>query len=375
MTKSSFFIGLLFLLVCFQTACLNNNLIKADAPLLDQIQLPDGFKIAVYAESVKNARSMALGEQGTVFVGSRSAGNVYALVDEDGDFIADQQYLIASGLNLPNGVAFREGALYVAEPDKVWRYDQIESHLANPPKPVLVSDAFPGDAWHGWKYIAFGPDEKLYVPVGAPCNICEKEDSRYASIMRMNADGSGLESFAKGVRNTVGFSWHPETEELWFTENGRDLLGDEVPNDELNRAPATDMHFGYPYCHAGDISDPRFGEKRSCTEFTAPVHKLAPHTAALGMKFYTGSMFPESYKHNIFIAEHGSWNRKEPIGYRIMRVQLEGNQVTSYEPFAAGWLKEGQAWGRPVDVLLLPDGSLLVSDDHADVVYRIRYEE
>lgn len=375
MTKFPFFIGLIFLLVCLQTACLNNNLIKSDTPLLDQIQLPDGFEIAVYAASVKNARSMALGEQGTVFVGSRSAGNVYALVDEDGDFIADQQYLIASGLNLPNGVAFREGALYVAEPDKVWRYDQIESQLANPPQPVLVSDAFPGDAWHGWKYIAFGPDDKLYVPVGAPCNICEKEDPRYASIMRMNADGSGLESFAKGVRNTVGFSWHPKTQELWFTENGRDLLGDEVPNDELNRAPATGMHFGYPYCHAGDISDPRFGEKRSCDEFTIPVQKLAPHTAALGMKFYTGSMFPESYKHNIFIAEHGSWNRKEPIGYRIMRVQLEGNQVTSYEPFAAGWLQEGKAWGRPVDVLLLPDGSMLVSDDHADVVYRIRYEE
>lgn len=375
MTKSSFFLGLLFLLVCLQTACLNNNLIKSDTPLLDQIQLPDGFEIAVYAESVKNARSMALGEKGTVFVGSRSAGNVYALVDEDGDFIADQQYLIASGLNLPNGVAFREGALYVAEPDKVWRYDQIESQLANPPQPVLVSDAFPDDAWHGWKYISFGPDDKLYVPVGAPCNICEKEDSRYASIMRMNADGSGLESFAKGVRNTVGFSWHPETDEFWFTENGRDLLGDDIPNDELNRAPTTGMHFGYPYCHAGDISDPRFGEKRSCDEFTIPVQKLAPHTAALGMKFYTGSMFPESYKHNIFIAEHGSWNRKEPIGYRIMRIQLKGNQVTSYEPFAEGWLKEGQAWGRPVDVLLLPDGSLLVSDDHADVVYRIRYEE
>lgn len=375
MTKSSFFLGLLFLLVCLQTACLNNNLIKSDTPLLDQIQLPDGFEIAVYAESVKNARSMALGEQGTVFVGSRSAGNVYALVDEDGDFIADQQYLIASELNLPNGVAFREGALYVAEPDKVWRYDQIESQLANPPQPVLVSDAFPDDAWHGWKYISFGPDDKLYVPVGAPCNICEKEDSRYASIMRMNADGSGLESFAKGVRNTVGFSWHPETDELWFTENGRDLLGDDIPNDELNRAPTAGMHFGYPYCHAGDISDPRFGEKRNCDEFTIPVQKLAPHTAALGMKFYTGSMFPESYKHNIFIAEHGSWNRKEPIGYRIMRVQLEGNQVTSYEVFAEGWLKEGQAWGRPVDVLLLPDGSMLVSDDHADVVYRIWYEE
>jgi glucose/arabinose dehydrogenase len=329
----------------------------------------------LFADTIDNARSLALGDKGTVFVGNRDGDKVYALVDENNDGTADKKYILAKGLNMPNGVAFHKGALYVAEVNKIWRLDNIEDQLANPPQPVLVSDNYPSDKHHGWKYIAFGPDDKLYVPVGAPCNICDdnERDNRYASITRMNPDGSGFEVFASGIRNTVGFAWHPQTKELWFTDNGRDMLGDDTPPDELNNAPKPGMHFGYPYCHAGDIKDPEYGDRHPCTDFTPPVQKLAPHTAALGMKFYTGDMFPAAYKNQVFIAEHGSWNRSEPMGYRIMLVKLEGNKAISYEPFAEGWLKNGKAWGRPVDVLQLKDGSLLVSDDFANVIYRISY--
>ena len=250
---------------------------------------------------------------------------------------------------MPNGVAFRNGALYVAEVNRVLRYDDIESHLANPPKPVTVNDQFPKDRHHGWKFIAFGPDGLLYVPVGAPCNICEPDENRYALISRLKADGTGTEIFARGIRNTVGFDWHPVTKELWFTDNGGDNLGDDIPPDELNHAPKQGLNFGYPYCHGGDIPDPQFGKKRSCSEFTPPAQKLGPHVAALGMRFYTGSMFPAEYRNQIFIAEHGSWNRSTPIGYRITVVQLENNKAVSYKPFAEGWLQAGQAWGRPVD--------------------------
>ena len=355
--------------------CKNKALQKTEDPRLSDIKLPKGFHISIFAE-VDNARSLALGDKGTVFVGNRSGKNVYALRDEDGDGVAEKKYTVAENRNTPNGVAFHNGALYIAEIDKVWRIDNIESSLDAPGKPVLVTDQYPSDKHHGWKYIAFGPDGKLYIPVGAPCNICDDhvKDPRYSSITRMNADGSGQEVYAHGIRNTVGFAWHPITKELWFTENGRDMMGDDLPPDELNRAPQKDMNFGYPYCHAGDIKDPEYGNQHDCSEFVPPVQKLAPHTAALGMKFYTGNMFPEQYRNQVFIAEHGSWNRSNPIGYRVMLVKLNGNQATSYEVFAQGWLKDGKAWGRPVDVLQLKDGSLLVSDDFANVVYRISYD-
>lgn len=348
---------------------------EVEDPRLEEIKLPQGFNISIYADNVDNARSMVMGDKGTLFVGNRSGEKVYALVDENNDQVADTQYVIADGLNMPNGVAFKDGALYIAEVDKIWRIDNIENDLTNPPKKVLVRGDLPTDKHHGWKYIAFGPDGKLYVPVGAPCNICDKsdEDKRYASITRMNPDGSDFEVYAHGIRNTVGFAWHPTTNELWFTDNGRDMMGDDVPNDELNRAPQKDMHFGYPYCHAGDIPDPKFGDGHPCSDYTPPVAKLNAHTAALGMKFYTGDMFPEEYKGHVLIAEHGSWNRSEPTGYRISMVKLDGNKAVSYEPFATGWLKEGKAWGRPVDILQLKDGSILVSDDFANVIYRITY--
>jgi glucose/arabinose dehydrogenase len=262
----------------------------------------------------------------------------------------------------------------VAEVNRVLRYDDIESRLSNPPAPVVVNDSFPTDEHHGWKFIGFGPDGMVYVPVGAPCNVCELSDERYASVMRMKFDGTGLEVFASGVRNTVGFDWHPETKELWFTDNGRDWLGDDVPPDELNRAPEKGLHFGYPYCHGASISDPEFGQKLGCDKFVPPLAELGSHVASLGMRFYTGSMFPQEYRNQIFIAEHGSWNRSIPIGYRITLVRLDGNRAVKYEVFAEGWLQGRSAWGRPVDVLVMPDGALLVSDDKAGVIYRISYE-
>ena len=375
-TRYSLITALLVSAGILNGSCQNKALKKTDDPVLKDIQLPKGFSISIYANDVQNARSLALGDKGTVFVGNRSGDKVYGLVDENNDGKADKKYVVAKNMNSPNGVAFRDGALFIAEIDKIWRIDNIESNLANPPAPVLVSDKYPNNGHHGWKYIAFGPDGKLYVPVGAPCNICNEEenDPRFASITRMNADGSGLEIYAKGIRNTVGFDWHPETKELWFTENGRDNMGDNVPPDELNIAAKAGMHFGYPFCHGGNLKDPKFGDTKPCNEFTPPVVNLDPHVAALGIKYYRGNVFPAEYRSQVFIAEHGSWNRTEPIGYRIMLVRKSGGSYT-YTPFATGWLKNGKAWGRPVDILELKDGSLLVSDDFANAVYRISYSQ
>jgi glucose/arabinose dehydrogenase len=346
----------------------------AEMPLKD-IKLPPGFQIGIYAANLPNARSLTLSPKGTLFVGTLNEGKVYAVVGRPGESEGKQIFTIARGLNMPNGVAFRNGALYVAEVNRVLRYNDIESRLANPPKPVIIFDQFPKDRHHGWKFIAFGLDGLLYVPVGAPCNICEPDPNRYALISRLKADGTAMEVFARGIRNTVGFDWHPLTKELWFTDNGGDNLGDDVPPDELNHAPKSGLNFGYPYCHGGDIPDPQFGRKRPCSEFTRPAQKLGPHVAALGMRFYTGSMFPAQYRNQIFIAEHGSWNRSTPIGYRITVVQLENDRAVSYKVFAEGWLERGRAWGRPVDVLVMPDGALLVSDDQAGAIYRIHYKK
>ena len=351
--------------------------IPAD-PMLSYISLPEGFSISLYSNEVPGARSLALGAEGSLFVGTRSE-TVYALSDTDGDNYAETVRIIADDLNVPNGVAFREGDLYVAEISRILRYDKIENRLSSPPDPVVIVDTLPKDAHHGWKFIRFGPDGKLYVPVGAPCNVCKRDDERYAAVLRVDPDGSDLEVFARGVRNTVGFDWHPESDVFWFTDNGRDNISsdreinDNSPPDELNRAVAAGLHFGFPYCHGRDVRDPQFGSERECGEFTPPQWELPAHVAALGMRFYTGSMFPEYWKNAIFIAEHGSWNRSVPIGYRVTSVRLDkAGEAASYEVFARGWLKsDGTAWGRPVDVLVAPDGALLVSDDRRGAVYRI----
>lgn len=338
------------------------------------IKLPAGFSISIFAE-VPDARSMVLSPSGILFIGNKSEGNVYAVQDTNGDFKADKKWVVAKGLNMPNGVAFKDGDLYVAEVSRILRFKKIESNLQAPPKPEVVYDKFPTDTWHGWKYISFGPDGKLYVPVGAPCNVCDKGQSVYASITRMNPDGTGLEVFARGVRNTVGFTWHPETKSIWFTDNGRDMLGDDIPPCELNTAPKAGMHFGFPYCHGGDIKDPEFGDVRPCSDFTAPAQRMGAHVAPLGLKFCNSNQFPASYKNVLFVAEHGSWNRSKKSGYRISMLKVSGNKAVSYEPFATGWLDEASqsVSGRPVDLLFMPDGSMLVSDDKRGVVYRIHY--
>ena len=340
---------------------------------LESIRLPKGFSIAVYAAGVEGARSLAMGEKGTLFVGSIGPGRVYAIRDRDGDHVADDGLVVLDGLPGPNGVAVHDGDLYVGAANRILKIADIEANLEKPPAPTVVTSDFPSDRWHGWRYIGFGPDGWLYVGVGAPCNVCEKPDP-YASIMRLKPDGTELEPFARGVRNTVGFDWHPETKELWFTDNGRDMMGDDTPGDELNRAPKAGMHFGFPYCHEANIVDPEFGAKRPCSEITAPEQRLGPHVAALGMRFYTGTMFPEEYRGAIFIAEHGSWNRSKKIGYRVMVVRPNEKGDRRYQPFAEGWLGPKETVrGRPADVLVAPDGALLVSDDGAGAIYRISY--
>jgi len=340
---------------------------------LNQIQMPAGFQIEVYASGVNGARSLALGENGVVFVGSRQAGRVYALIDEKGGGVNVSVVTIASGLDTPNGVAFHKGALYVAENSRILRYDNIMDKLRQSPAPVVVTDNLPRERHHGWKYIAFGPDGKLYIPVGAPYNIGVSEDTRFATIMQMNPDGSDLRIFASGVRNSVGFDWDPATKELWFTDNGRDWLGNDIPPDELNHAPREGMHFGYPHYYGDNEPDPEFKQHPKAAGLVIPAQKLGAHVAALGMKFYNGKMFPAEYRDQIFIAEHGSWNRTTPVGYRISLVRLQGGRAVSYGPFAEGWLQGRLPWGRPVDVLVMPDGALLVSDDLANQVYRISY--
>lgn len=344
---------------------------------LDRINLPEGYQIELFADGVENARSLALSPDGTLFVGTRSKGNVYALVDTNGDQKADIQYILDTALNMPNGVAYKDGDLYVAEVNRILKYADIESKLDNPGEPEVIYDEYPTEKHHGWKYIAFGPDDKLYVPVGAPCNICESEDEIFNTITRINADGTGMEIVQKGVRNTVGFTWHPETGDLWFTDNGRDYFGEDKPGCELNHATADGMHFGYPYCHQGDLLDDEFGEGKSCSDYTSPAQTLGAHVAPLGCEFVFGNRFTGQMGGTMLIAEHGSWNRKTKSGYKITAVELDANgNAVSYKPFATGWLNDDtqEVWGRPVDLEFMPDGSVLVSDDAADAIYRISYK-
>ncbi len=335
---------------------------------LDDVRLPAGFSIEVYAD-VPNARSLALGDRGTLFVSTRKGRSVYAVVENpDG---STRTIEILKGMSTPNGIAFHDGDLYVAEIDRVFRYRDAEDHLESMPEGELLDIDLPSDRHHGWRYIGFGPDGMLYISIGAPCNVCEEFD--YAQIIRVNPDGTGREIYASGVRNSVGFTWHPVTGELWFTDNGRDMLGDDMPPCELNHAPRQGMHFGFPYCHGGDIPDPQFGKRRNCDNYEPPAQKLGPHVAPLGVRFYTGEQFPEDYRGQLFIAEHGSWNRSKKIGYRVTLVRLDGDRAVSYEPFAWGWLQNEQVAGRPVDLIVKGDGSLLVSDDFAGKIYRITF--
>lgn len=339
---------------------------------LGQLELPPGFHVEIYAEGVENARQLARGDKGTIFAGSRHAGKLWALTDADGDQRAEQVRLIADKLEMPSGIEFRDGALYVAAIEQILRYDNIESLLDNPPAPVVVTDALPDKTYHGWKYLRFGPDGKLYIPVGVPCNNCEQ--AGFGEIRRMNPGGSGMEVFATGVRHSVGLAFHPENDQLWFTENGKDLMGDDIPADELNHAPQAGMHFGAPYCHQGDLLDEEFGQGKSCDDYTPPAVKLVAHGAALGLAFYTGAMFPPEYKNRLFIVQHGSWDRAQKVGYQILALDvLPDGKVLNKTIFASGWKQGEEVRGRPSDVLVMPDGALLVADDRANVIYRISY--
>ena len=373
---------LCFLIVGAASLSAQSAVDAEDDDRLAQVKLPEGFKISYYAKGVIDARSLARTPDGkTIFVGNRRRKNVYALTDTDGDMKADKVDTLAKGLNMPNGVTFHNGDLYVAEVNKIHRFPDIMNNLDNP-KSEVIFDTYPTDRHHGWKFIAFGPDGKLYVPVGAPCNVCDKEEENevYATITRMNPDGTGMEVYAKGVRNSVGFTWDPDSGKMWFTDNGRDLMGDDVPACELNFVDNVGEHFGFPFWHQGDIADPDFGDKFPRDQFKEPKYKFEPHSAPLGLRFYQGNMFPEKYRKNLIVAQHGSWNRTKQaghIGYQLRFVEVEGDQVVKSEIFASGWLDKetNKGWGKPVDILEMPDGSILVSDDVAHAIYRISYED
>lgn len=355
------------------------------AAVVAKLTVPAGFRVSVYADGIANPRHFARGTNGTLFVSTRTAGKVYALVDANRNNTIEPAEIttIASGLSMPNGVAFRNGSLYVSAVTKILRFDGIEARLAAPPAPVVVTDKLPDGmgpgsprGQHDWRYIGFGPDDLLYVSIGGPCNVCEMPDPNYATIVRMKPDGSNMEIYAKGVRDSVGFDWHPATKELWFTDNGRDNLGDDVPNDELNVAYKPGLHFGFPYCFQGNVPDPELGSKMPCARTEPPVQMMGPHVAAIGMQFYTGSMFPAAYRNAALIAQHGSWNRTKPIGYRVMVAHTDGRKVTKFDALVEGFLPKdgGPVLGRPAGVFMLPDGSVLVSDDEMNRIYRVTYQ-
>ncbi len=335
-----------------------------------KLKVPPGFNVEVYAAGMANARSLAQSDKGTVFVGSRLVDKVYAITNKDGK---REVKVLASGLYRPNGVAFHNGTLFIAELSKIDKIDKVDDVIDNPPKPTTIYDNLPKDEAHGWKFIAVGPDNKLYVPVGQPGNNVLHDDA-HGQIRRMNLDGTGAEVVAYGVRNSVGFDWNPETKQMYFTDNGRDWLSESVPEDELNRVTKVGEDFGAPYCYQGNIVDVEFGWGHSCKDYTPPVGLMGPHTASLGLRFYTGSMFPKAYKDAIFVARHGSWNKSQKTGGDIALVKLnKDGTVKSVEPFLTGFIEDNKYLGRPVDVMQMKDGSLLVSDDWNGAVYRITY--
>ena len=347
---------------------------------VDKLILPDGFSIEIYA-NVRNARQMSLGDDGTVYVGTRSraGGRIFAIPDANRDGKADEVITITSGLKRPSGLTYHNGDLYIGAISRIYKISNIENSYRNKPDPEVIFSNLPDKTHHGWKFLEFGPDGLLYIPIGAPCNICEPEEE-FATLntLDINNPELGITKYAMGIRNTVGFDWDPKTDDLWFTDNGGDGLGDEMPADELNHAPKSGLHFGYPYIHQGDTQDPNYGTEKKAEDYIAPAQKLAPHAGAIGMAFYKGDMFPPKYKNNIIIAEHGSWNRTDEAGHTghmLTFVTIQNGKAVSYEPFITGFLQNNKAWGRPSDILELKDGSLLIADDEANAIYRLTYSE
>lgn len=343
------------------------------ANILKELSVVDGFKLSVFADNVENARQIAVSKKGIVYVGSRKAGNVYALIDHNSDGVADKQIVVASGLNMPSGLAIKGDDLYVGEVQRIIRFKDIDKQLKTPNYEV-VYDALPKERHHGWKFLRFAPTGELIIPVGVPCNICG-EDERFGRIFALNVDTKQLTTVAKGVRNSVGFDFHPSTQNMWFSDNGRDMMGDDIPPDELNRVTSEGEHFGFPYVHAGAILDPEFGKEKNTADYSAPALALGAHVAPLGIHFYTGKQFPSNYKQQLFVAEHGSWNRSKKVGYKVAVATIEQGRVIKYTPFITGFMKNEETLGRPVAFAELADGSLLISDDYANVIYRVSYKK
>jgi glucose/arabinose dehydrogenase len=343
----------------------------ADIPLAN-LKLPAGFKAEIWATGMPGARAMARAENGKIYIGTRGIGRVYELTDNG---TARTSRVVVDKLVQPAGVAYANGSLYVMAIDKVLRYDGIATNPNAQPVDMTAAFKLPKEQHHNWKYIAFGPDGKLYVPFGAPCNICVPGEE-YAQIRRYNPDGSGMEVIARGVRNTQGFAWHPQTKEMWFTDHGRDWMGDDGPADELNRLSANGQNFGFPYCHANGIADRDIPKANACAGVTLPVQTMGPHAAVMGAHFYTGNMFPPEYRNTLFVARKGSWNRTQKFGYDVVtvRTDAQGNNAR-IQPFMTGFLDpiNDSFSGRPTYMLQLPDGSLLISDEQMGAIYRITY--
>ncbi|WP_462159085.1 PQQ-dependent sugar dehydrogenase [Pseudoalteromonas sp. GB56] len=343
------------------------------ADITERLVVPEGFTIEPYALDVENARQIALSDSGIVYAGSRKAGKVHALIDADNNGRAERKVLIAEGLNMPSGIAFKDGDLYVAEVQRIVRFKDIDKNLDKAQMEV-VFDQLPDKSHHGWKFIRFSPQGDLIIPVGVPCNICA-EDPEFGLIYSLDMDTKKVSTIAKGVRNSVGFDYHPKTGNLWFSDNGRDMMGDDMPPCEINVITEPGQHFGFPYFHGGIIADPEFGEGKALTDYVQPALNLGAHVAPLGIHFYTGEQFPSKFKNQLFVAEHGSWNRSKKAGYRVMVANVEGDKVTGYTPFITGFMENEETFGRPVAMVQMPDGSLLVSDDFANAVYRIQYNK
>lgn len=352
------------------TSLLFSPLAQAEITL-EQLKVPEGFELSYFAEDVETARQLARSESGTVFSGSFSAKKVYALRDTDNDGKADKRWLLMENLRAPTGIAYRDGDLYVADINKIIRFKDIDKNLDKPNSEV-VYDQFPTDGHHGWKFLQFNKSGQLIVPVGAPCNICDA-DENYSKIFSLDLASQQVKVIASGVRNSVGFDFHPQTNELWFSDNGRDTMGDDIPPCEINKVSFEGEHFGYPYFHGDDIADPEFGQGKEASDFSAPVLNLGAHVAPLGIHFYRGKQFPEQYQQQLLVAEHGSWNRSEKSGYRVMLATVEDSKITNYKPVITGFMQEETTFGRPVAFLEMPDGSILISDDFAHKIYRLTY--
>ncbi len=363
---------LLWISIIFMQQSIAQSISKEN--FLEQLVLPKGFQIEIFADQLPGARTMAQSDAGVIFVGTRGEGKVYALIPPKNSQEKMRTITLLSGLNEPNGVAYHQGDLYVAEIHRILKYPNVDQHLDKMPAPIVLNESLPTPKWHGYRVIHVGPDNYLYIAIGMPCNTCNYREKQplFGTITRMSLDGKELTPYAIGIRNSVGFDFHPQTKELWFTDNGQDLLGDDTPPDEINRAYKAGLDFGFPYVYGDNTLAPGYTEQSiKGLTFEKPVFKLQAHVAPLGLIFYTGKQFPSEYQNQMFVALHGSWNRSKKVGYEVIQLTLEGNRITQMQPFVTGFLQGEIGWGRPVDFLIPPDGSLLITDDFNGLIYMV----